>query len=470
MPELEPAKVLRARPPGGASALDHPQSETQNAGAGPAIMETPHEIDAAHGAHVPVGYRRGMGWRMLLAASVVVAGLGVAFVLARQHRAAAESDLESQTTAAAAAPPPVAVVPVEYCAAHHVIALPGQTRAWYESTIYARVNGYLKKWFVDIGDTVHEGQVLATIETPELDQQLTAALAKVEADKAQIKLAQATAHFTKTTFARYKDAPAGMVSELERDQKDADYQTSLARVTAAESELNSSQAEVDRIHAMLEFKKVTAPFAGTITERHADLGDLVTAGSTANTSSLFVIAQADPMRVFVDVPQQLADAIEDGDNAAVTVPEFAAKTFAGRVARNTRSIDSASRTLRVEVDVPNHDRTLLPGMYVAVAFQTRAQKPALEIPASALNFRSGGAQVAVVSPEGRVTFRNVAITRDMGNVVEIGPGLSAGARVALNISNQILDGDLVQPMETPPPAAPATAPGHIVTTAAETVR
>ncbi len=197
--------------------------------------------------HVPIHAARHTGKWLLLLVVLLAAGLSIGFFVVSGRRAAQESKLQQQTDSEAAAPPAVDVVPVRYASATHALELPGECRAWYETTIYARVNGYVKKWSADIGDRVKEGQTLATIETPELDQQLAAAQAKVEADKAQINLAKATMHFSEVTLARFKDAPKGVVSDLERDEKAADYQTSDAKLTAAQSDLSSAQAEVDQV-------------------------------------------------------------------------------------------------------------------------------------------------------------------------------------------------------------------------------
>jgi len=343
---------------------------------------------------------------------------------------------------------------VQYGPPTHIISLPGETRAWYESTIYARVSGYLAKWNVDIGDQVKAGQVLATIDTPELDHQLVAAQAKEAASEAQLNLAKATMHFSEVTFGRYKDAPKGVVSDLERDERDADYETSVARVAAAESDLNSAKAEVENLQDMIAFQKVRAPYDGTITERRVDIGDLVTAGSTASTTSLFRMAQSDQLRVFVDVPQDTAPDIHDGDEATAV---WNGKTFVGKVARNARAINLTAKTLRMEVDIPNANMALLPGAYLNVNFKTKDEKPSLQVPASAMNFRSGGPAVAVVSDDGRISFHSVTIARDMGNVVEIASGISVGDHVALNISNQIMDGDYVTATEVEDPAMPHPA-------------
>jgi RND family efflux transporter MFP subunit len=399
------------------------------------------------------------GKKIFAAVILLAIVLGITFFVVNTHHAAAERVLSVDANTVENTPPAVNVVTVQYGPPTHIITLPGETRAWYESTIYARVSGYLAKWNVDIGDHVKAGQVLATIDTPELDHQLMAAQAKESAAEAQVKLTQATAHFSQVTFARFKDAPKGVVSDLERDERDANYETSMARVAAAESDLNSTKADVENLQSMLAFQKVRAPYDGTITERRVDIGDLVTAGSTASTTSLFRMAQSTQLRVFVDVPQDTAPDIHDGDQATAV---WNGELFTGKVARNAHAINLAAKTLRMEVDIPNSHGTLLPGAYLDVNFQTKEAKPLLMIPASALSFRSDGPAVAVVADDGRVSFHPVVIGRDMGNVVEIASGLSAGDHVAMNISNQIAEGDHVtaEEVEDPTMPRPTTAATH----------
>ena len=416
-----------------------------------------------HAGHTPVHARRGTGGRMLVAAIVLAGGLLGGFLLVNHRRSEAASALQHQATESADSPLTVDVVKVQYGSLSRRVPLPGECHAWYQTTLYARVNGYVKKWFVDIGDKVKEGQVLATIETPELDQQLTANLAKVEACKAQINLAQANVHFSDVTLARFKDAPRGVVSDLERDEKAADYQISQAKLTAAKSDLNSAQAEVDRLRAMIAFQKVVAPFDGIITQRRVDIGELVTAGSSPSTTPLFTIAQSDTIRVFVHVPESAAPEIRDGARAVATSDEFPGEQFVGHVTRSSHAINDTSKTLRVEVDIPNRHTRLLPGMFVRVNFEFQGAQPMLVIPASAINFRSGGPQVATVSSDGHVEFHPVTIARDLGDSIEISGGVRLDDRVALNISSQIAAGDIVKPTEVaepPAPASPPPAPAH----------
>jgi len=211
-----------------------------------------------------------------------------------------------------------------------------------------------------------------------------------------------------------------------------------------------NQAEVERLNVLTQFKEVKAPFAGTIVQRSIDIGNLVTAGSTASTSSLYRISLDDPIRVFVDAPQSAAaQLLEPGVGATVTTNGLPPRHFEGKVARTSMSINARARTLKVEIDIPNADRGLVPGMYVQTAFQMKSSGVA-QIPAAGLTFRTNGPQVAVVDGEGRVRFRNVGIGADDGSVVQITDGLKAGESVVLNLSSQITDGETVRTNDAEP--------------------
>jgi RND family efflux transporter MFP subunit len=323
------------------------------------------------------------------------------------------------------------------------LTLPGATAAWYETTIYARVNGYVAKWYVDIGDRVHQGQVLALIETPELDADLTAARAELSAAQAQEKVRVAEAEFARTTNERWRDSPKGVVSDQEREAKRSDYDSAAAKLNAAHAQIALDQAKVDRFTALTRFKQVVAPIDGTITERRIDIGNLVTAGSTSGNTPLYKVSQESPMRVFIDVPQSAAsDLMKAGGPVQIRANNLPDRPFDAKIARTAKAIDPQSRTLRVEVDLPNTDQALVPGMYVNVSFQLQGDNM-VQVPPAALVFRSSGPQVAVVDAGGRVGFRKVTIARDNGNSVSLSSGVEPGDRVVLNISSQIGDGDLV---------------------------
>jgi RND family efflux transporter MFP subunit len=342
-----------------------------------------------------------------------------------------------------AQPPRVDIVVARPAVQGQDLVLPGQTAAWYETTIYARVNGYVAKWFVDIGDHVTKGEVLATIETPELDSELAAAKAQLQASQAQVIARKAEAEFGKTTNERWRDSPKGVVSDQEREAKNADYQSAQARLYAADAQVALDKSRVDQYRTLAEFKQVRAPFDGTITERKIDVGNLVTAGSTSTTTPMYRISQTDPLRIFVDVPQSSAgELMKAGVPAQIRAAGAVGGTFAGKIARSAEAMNPQARTMRVEVDMPNEQHALLPGMYVNVAFALRP-RGLVEVPAAALIFRSTGPQVAIVDAAGKVNYRNAVIARDNGSVVELASGALAGDRLVLNISSQIESGQPV---------------------------
>ena len=358
-------------------------------------------------------------------AIILVVGFLVVHFLKSRH----EDNISDTTKAEAATPPSVDVVTVQNASSSLSLTLPGETAAWYESVIYARVDGYVGNWSANIGDHVQKGQVLATIETPDLDSQLIAAQAK-------LKAAEAVVEFTKSTYERWKDSPKGVVSQQEREAKKADYDSAVAQ-------MGLDQADVDRYTTLTAFKQVTAPFDGTITERRIDIGNLVTAGSTANTTSLYRMVQDDPIRVFVDVPQSAAQNIKNDIAARITASNVPDRIFEGKVARTADAISEQTRTLRVEIDIPNSDHALVSGMYVDVAFEVPSVG-LLQVPAAALVFHSGGPQIAVIGKDNKVDFHKVTIARDNGGTVEIGSGITAGDKVALNVGNQIAQGETVE--------------------------
>jgi RND family efflux transporter MFP subunit len=369
------------------------------------------------------------GRQLGIFATLIAILLAAGFLIVYQMKARDQDNLASDTSKTASASRVIDVVTAENAPSSLALTLPGETAAWFESVIYARVDGYVANWTANIGDHVQKGQVLATIDTPDLDAQLVAAQAKLKASQAQVE-------FTKSTYERWKDSPKGVVSQQEREAKKADYDSDVAQ-------MGLDQANIDRYTTLVAFKQVTAPYDGTITERHIDIGNLVTSGSTSNTTSLYRMVQDDPIRVFVDVPQSAAPQIKTDLPAQITANNIPNRVFDGKVARTSDAINQQTRTLHVEVDIPNPDHALVSGMYVDVGFQVPTHG-LVQLPAAALVFRSGGPQVAVVDKENKVTFHKVTIARDGGNVVEIGSGVAGGEKVALNISSQIADGETVE--------------------------
>jgi RND family efflux transporter MFP subunit len=419
----------------------------------PPQSEFPDDIAREEHAAVSTEFDSDTGRRMKRVAFVAAVILLVGFAAVRTLRYFHERGIARAGEIAYGAPPPVDVVVARPVTMGQALVLPGQTAAWFESTIYARVNGYVSKWLVDIGDHVAQGQVLAVIETPELDAELSAARAQLNASVAQVAARKAEAEFAKTTNERWRDSPKGVVSEQERDAKKSDYESAEARLYAADAQVALDKARVEQYSSLAEFKQVKAPFDGTITERKIDIGNLVTAGSTSATTSLYRMSQTDPLRVFVDVPQNAAgEMMQPGMPAEIRAAGSSAGRFAGKITRSAQAINAQARTMRVEVDVPNADHALVPGMYVTVAFQLKP-KGSVEIPAAALIFRPGTTQIARVGADGKVAFVNVAIARDNGSLVELASGVNAGDRLILNISSQISEGETVA-VNSEPKAAP----------------
>jgi RND family efflux transporter MFP subunit len=384
------------------------------------------------------------GARLKRLAVIVAIVFGVAFLLVSIDRIIKAYSVARDTRAAAAAPALVDVITAQPVGAVQRLVLPGYTAAWHASTIYARVDGYVGKWFVDIGDRVHNGQVLALIETPDLDAELAAARAQLKAGEATVLVRKAETGLARTTYERWRDSPKGVVSEQEREEKKAAYDSAVARQRSAEADMALAQAQVDKYQAMTQFKRVTAPYDGVITIRDIDIGNLVTAGSTAATTPLYVMTQNDPIRVFVDAPQSVADDLSNSKTAVqIQTGAGSVRDYSGQVTRTSQALNPQARTLRVEVDIANPRGEFVPGMYVKVGFGLPPRGLA-QVPAAALVFRASGPQVARVDSAGRISFRSVTIARDDGSVVELSAGVAPGDRVALNVSSQLSDGELVR--------------------------
>jgi len=409
----------------------------------PAPETLPDDVSRTEHGAVSTDFDPETGRRLKKGVIVAAVVLLLVFVAVRLVRFFDERGVARISEAAYAAPPPVDVVIVQPVTVGQDLVLPGQTAAWFESTIYARVNGYVAKWLADIGDHVKKDQLLATIDTPELDAELAAARSQLQVSQAQVSAREAETELAKTTNARWRDSPKGVVSEQEREEKRADYDAATARLYAAKAQVALDKSHVEQYGALTQFKKVTAPFDGTITERKIDVGNLVTAGSSSTTTPLYRMTQNDPLRVFVDVPQSSADELmRQGVPAEIRSMGSAAQVFLGKIARSSQAINPQARTMRVEVDLPNANNALVPGMYVTVGFRLQP-KGLVEVPAGALSFRAGGPRVARVNSGDKVEFIDVTIDRDNGSMVELSSGARPGDRLVLNISSQIAAGQVV---------------------------
>ena len=401
-----------------------------------------HSVSTAYAADTAQRLRKGG----VIVACVLIVALLLVRIVGFFHERALAGAARSATTA----PHTVdAIVAAPMGAAQH-FALPGQTAAWHSSTIYARVNGYVASWVVDIGDHVHTGQIMATIDTPELDAELTAARAQLQSAQALVAVRKAEADFAKTTYERWRDSPDGVVSSQERDEKQAGFGTANAQLQQSYAQVSVDQARVDQYAALSAYKQVRAPFDGTITQRNIDIGNLVTAGSTSATTPLYVMTQNDPMRVMIEVPQSAATDLMQGQLPVTVTGNGGAQplSFSGHVTRTAQALNAQARTLQVEVDIPNAAGHWVPGMYVTASFDL-PPRGLVQVPAAALLFRASGTQVATVNDQGRIVMRDVTIARDDGNMVELASGVKPGDRLVLNLSSQISAGDQVEVARQP---------------------
>ena len=310
------------------------------------------------------------------------------------------------------------------------LVLPSSLQAFTESPIYARTTGYLAHWYKDIGSKVGKGQLLADIETPEVDQELSQARAVRNQAEAQLDLAKTSAQRWETL--RKMDA----VAQQETDERSSGY-------TQGQAALASATANVRRLEQLESFKHIYAPFSGTVIRRNTDVGALINAGNSGNNQELFVIAQISPIRVYVDVPEMSAASIHRGLAAEIELPAVPGQRFSGNVARTADSIDPATRTLRTEIDVPNRDGKLYPGSYAQVHFGVKSTTARFSVPVNALLFRAEGPRAAVVGADGKVHLKPVVIGRDYGTDVEIVSGLDSADSIILNPSDALEEGQPV---------------------------
>jgi RND family efflux transporter MFP subunit len=322
------------------------------------------------------------------------------------------------------------------------ILLPGSTAALHDTAVYARTDGYLSRLMVDIGDRVQEGQLLAEIEAPEVDQQWEHARTLLQQAHADLTLKQARAKLAVINFERARRLIRRMAaSQQELDEAEANLGISRADVAAAEAAIRTAEAEVGRLEKLRSFQRVTAPFAGVVTVRNVDKGAMINAGGGSGRQPLFRIVRADTLRVFVNAPQAASSAVKAvGLAAQVLCDEYPGEAFDGRVARAAGEVDEASRTMKVEVRLPNPGGRLSPGMFVRVKFLVDRPFAPLKVPAGAVARRSDGPHVAVVPPDGRVRYRPVTLGRDYGPEVEILTGLSGDERIVATPSPDLREG------------------------------
>jgi RND family efflux transporter MFP subunit len=379
--------------------------------------------------------RRQVARRARIAAAVVLVVLALGG--ARTVVSRIQNSRALEATAAESGLLYVRTVQVAPGSAGQTLSLPGTLQGFVQAPVAARAGGYLRRWTKDIGSRVRQGELLAEIETPELDQQLSQAVAARQQTAASLDLAKSS--MVRWEALRKRDA----VSQQELDERRSAFAQAQANLAAAE-------ANVERLRQLEGFKRVVAPFAGVITKRNVDIGDLI----DTTGKPLFLLSQTDPLRVDVSVPQAYAQLVKPGQHATVTQTELRGRAFRGEVARTAASIDAATRTMQVEVSLRNQDGALLPGAFVQVEL---ALPPSgtVTVPFNALLFRGEGVRVAAVDEQGKVHLRAVRLGRNFGDAVEILSGVTGGERLVVNPADSLAEGDQVQVVADAHPAAPA---------------
>ena len=418
-------------------------------------LENQKQAHAA-GTHVlerPPRPRRMAIWGLLLLAAAVFVAAFVAGYVPRHRR---ELELVAEAGVQKESLPEVSVMTATRAPVMGNLVLPGNIQAVTEAPLLARAEGYVQRRNVDIGDHVNAGQLLAEIQAPELDQQVVQAHAAVQQARADLERATAALEqgraneaLAKITASRWQNLVArGAVSRQENDQYQAQYQAQAANVraldravAAAKGNVAAAEANVARLTEMQGYLKVRAPFAGVITLRNVDVGALVNTGSTL----LFRIAQTNLLRTYVNVPQSNASDIRDGQAATITTAELPDRKFKGTVTHTSDALDPASRTLLADIQVPNPDGRLLPGMYVQVDLNLPHRNPPLLIPSDTLVVRPAGTLAAVVGPDSVVHFQNIVVGRDFGDRIEVLSGLTEGQRVVVNPNDSVQEGVKVHP-------------------------
>jgi RND family efflux transporter MFP subunit len=393
-----------------------------------------HPVEAQDGELLR---RRQVAKRARIAAVVVLVALalgGARTVVSRM-----QNSRVLQATSAESGAMYVRTVQVEPGGGAQTLSLPGTLQGFVQAPVAARAGGYLRRWTKDIGSRVRQGDLLAEIETPELDQQLSQAIAARQQTAASLDLAKSS--MLRWEQLRKRDA----VSQQELDERRSAFAQAQANLAAAD-------ANVERLRQLEGFKRVVAPFAGVITKRNVDIGDLI----DTTGKPLFLLSQTDPLRVYVNVPQAYAQLVKPGQAATVTQTELHGRTFRGEVARTAASIDAATRTMQVEVSLRNQDGALLPGAFVQVDL---ALPPSgtVAVPFNALLFRGEGVRVAAVDGQGTVHIRPVRLGRNFGDSVEILEGLAGGERLVVNPADSLAEGDQVQVVADAQPRAAAKA-------------
>ncbi len=386
---------------------------------------------------------------LAMAGVLLLAGLFVLGYLPRQHRIAEADRVADEANYK----PIVEVAPPSRQPNAGNLELPADVRALQETSVYPRTTGYLKRLLVDIGDHVKDGQLLAEIDSPEVDSQLNQAKATQEQASANLNKAQADEDLAQTTMTRYDtlSKTPGAITQQDIDEKRSQLNQAIAALAAARSNVTAAAADVQRLTDLQSFEKVTAPFAGVITTRNFDIGALLEANTPTAGRELMRIARTDTLRAFVSVPQSAASGVKMGQPATLTVRNFPGREFAGTVTRSAGAVDPNTRTLKFQIDVANKDDVLWAGMYGTISLPLLRDHPPMLIPTSALIVQADGTKVAVIE-DGKVKMKTISIGRDLGQQLEVVQGLNDTEQVVSNPGERLADGVEVQIAKPQQPA------------------
>jgi RND family efflux transporter MFP subunit len=380
---------------------------------------------------------RGLGLSLAL-----LAALGGLFALGYAPRQRQRATLEADLARALAEPAGVAVVKPSVPSEERVFALPGSIHALERTSVYSRADGFVSRWLVDMGDRVEAGQLLAELDTPEIDRQIDHARASLGEGEATVAQARATRDYSKATLKRYELlAPSGLVTQQELEQRQAQANIDAASVRVAEAKQRAQAADLSRLEQLKSFSRVVSPFAGSVAQRNVERGTLV---SSSDNTPLFEIVATDPVRVLVQIPQSRVRDVRSELPATLQVSEYPDVTFQGIVTRSSGTLDPASRTMNVEVRVPNPERRLMPGMYASVRLELASSRRGLVLPATTLVTTNSGVAVGVVDSDGKVKLVPVEIERDQGVEVELRGGLQGDEDVISAPPPGLRDGQVVR--------------------------
>lgn len=410
----------------------------------------------------PQTARRPAARGILILFAILIAAIAAAVVFAVLPRLARQKTLLADSRADAVHVPLVLVAKVQRSAGSETLDLPGNLEPLNQAPIYARTDGYLKQRLVDYGTPVKKGQLIGELETPDLDQQIRQAEAALSQSQAAIKQyeavlvrAKAAVQLAKVTLDRYNRlAPKGVFSKQDWDEKQANFNVLAADVGAAEANLAAgknavavNEANLKRLHEIKGFARIVSPYDGVVTARNVDEGTLITSGNTTSNREMFRVAQIDPLRIFVSVPQAYVSSIRAaaGETAQLTVQQLPGRVFAARVAQNNAALDSTSRTMLTVLYVANPKGELLPGMFGYVRFKLSASFRPLVVPGDTIMSRSNGPNVAVINAQNRVEMRRIEPGRDFGARMEVLSGVSEGETLIVNPTDEIREGVEVQP-------------------------